>query len=136
MVGILPACSEVHSFILIATITLQITKSSTSFISHFLPKSSQFVIGRFFKIIPPFLSRWLRIQAGALQRIPWPAYSYPIGLEDSVDKYRIQLTYNYKGAAPSILVADVTSLDELGDSTRRGSGCNRDQRQVFDSKSK
>jgi len=52
------AFNEVRSFILNVTINVQIAKSSKSFISHFLPittKSSQFVIGRFFKIIPPFL---------------------------------------------------------------------------------
>ena len=58
-----------------------------------------------------------------MQRIPWPAYSCAIRLEDSVDQYRIKLAYDYKGAAPSVLVAGVTSPDELGDTPRRGSGC-------------
>jgi len=58
-----------------------------------------------------------------LQRTPWPAYSCAIRLEDSVDQYRIKLAYDYKGAAPSLLVAGVTSPDEVGDTPRRGSGC-------------
>ena len=63
-----------------------------------------------------------------MQRRPWPAYSYPIRLEDSVDKYRVKMTYNYKGAAPSVLVADITSLDEVGDTTRYGCGCKESDR--------
>ena len=44
--------------------------------------------------------------------------------------------YDNKGAAPSVLVADITSLNKLGDITRRGGGCNEDQRlKCFDSKS-
>jgi len=50
------------------------------------------------------------------------------------------MTYDYKGAAPSFLVADITSLDEVGDTTRGGSGCkesNSHKRlKCFDSKSK
>jgi hypothetical protein len=55
-------------------------------------------------------------------------------LEDSVDQHRIKLAYDYKGAAPSVLVADVTSLDELGDISRWGSGCkesNGDKRSLL-----
>jgi hypothetical protein len=58
----------------------------------------------------------------AIQRTLWPTYLCGIRLEDNVDQNRIKFTYDWTGAAISLLAGGATNPLEVGNISRLGTG--------------